>query len=152
MRSTIAAIGASSSRTGLDGAPQTPERHITAGSSRAKEKRQSVRFDILRDALRWSAPQDEGYCFKGLPHPDEARRAVSKGADTALTVGLVVAAGIVPLRSARSATRPNRIKEGSNCVARGSAPAALSALRRALSSGRGWSSPADDRADRLAVE
>jgi len=53
-----------------------------------------VRFCILRDALRWSAPQDEVHYSKDLPHPEEApietppaaapqdRRAVSKGFET----------------------------------------------------------------------
>ena len=53
-----------------------------------------MRFCILRDALRWSAPQDEVHYSKDLPHPEEApietppaaapqdRRAVSKGFET----------------------------------------------------------------------
>jgi hypothetical protein len=44
-------------------------------------KNEPMRFRILRDALLRSAPQDEACYFKGLPHPEEARRAVSKGAD-----------------------------------------------------------------------
>src|SRR6516164_3710849 len=44
-----------------------------------------IRFRILRDALPWSAPQDEAGYFKGLPNPEEVRRAVSKGVDTEAT-------------------------------------------------------------------
>jgi len=38
-----------------------------------------VRSRILRDALLRSAPQDEVVYFNDFPHPEEARRAVSKG-------------------------------------------------------------------------
>ena len=41
-----------------------------------------MRFRILRDALVWSAPQDEVRYFKGSPHREEARMAVSKGVDS----------------------------------------------------------------------
>jgi len=80
----------------LGPSPSAPDRHRparitypgTAPSRRFRlftsrlENCESVRFCILRDALRWSAPQDEVPYVKDLPHPEEARRAVSKGVDT----------------------------------------------------------------------
>ena len=62
-------------------------------SQQAGEKYEAMRRRILRDALRWSAPQDAVHYFNGLPHPEQAPtgprparpedrlRAVSKGAD-----------------------------------------------------------------------
>src|SRR5262249_37212443 len=54
-----------------------PRRRLTGGG-RKNTKQRGRR--ILRDALRWSAPQDEVRSFNGLPHAEEAQRAVSKGA------------------------------------------------------------------------
>jgi hypothetical protein len=64
------------------------------------------RFNILRDALPRSAPQDKVMCFNDLPHPEEApfetppaaapqgRRAVSKGADTGTLALRTVGTGL----------------------------------------------------------
>ena len=48
----------------------------------SRVRKNAVRFRILRDALLWSAPQDKVRYFKGVFHPEEAPRTVSKGVDT----------------------------------------------------------------------
>jgi len=50
--------------------PQRHGNYCSAFPGRLRTKRQSVRFHILRDALRGSAPQDEVRYLKGLPHPE----------------------------------------------------------------------------------
>jgi pyruvate/2-oxoglutarate dehydrogenase complex dihydrolipoamide dehydrogenase (E3) component len=68
------------SRNGLTSALENAA-NITLYRGHAGSRRRKQWKSILRDALRWSAPQDEVRYFNGLPHPEEARRAVSKGAD-----------------------------------------------------------------------
>jgi hypothetical protein len=70
----FSAVMVDSGRTSNNLSGNRPIAPVSAVHEQATKKRQSARFCILRDALRWSVPQDEEFlnATNQVPHAEEA--------------------------------------------------------------------------------